>query len=38
VSVAVSLGELYWMGLSGLVEGLGAVALRGAGGRRPDER
>jgi magnesium transporter len=35
VSVAVSLGELYWMGLSGLVEGLGTVALRGAahGGR-----
>jgi magnesium transporter len=30
VSVAVSLGELYWMGLSGLVEGLGSVALRGA--------
>ena len=38
VSVAVSLGELYWMGLSGLVEGLGSVALRGAGGKGPDER
>jgi magnesium transporter len=32
VSVAVSLGELYWIGLWGLLEGLGAVALRGAAG------
>jgi magnesium transporter len=39
VSVAVSLGELYWMGLSGLVEGLGQVALRSGGpGEVPDER
>jgi magnesium transporter len=37
VSVAVSLGELYWLGLSGLVEGLGTVALRGTGSGR-DER
>jgi magnesium transporter len=33
VSVAVSLGELFWLGLSGLVDGLGRVALRAA----PDE-
>jgi magnesium transporter len=38
VSVAVSLGELYWIGLCGLLEGLGAVALRGAPFRRSDER
>jgi magnesium transporter len=38
VSVAVSLGELYWMGLSGLVEGLGKVALRGGWGAGRDER
>ena len=28
VSVAVSLGELYWVGLSGLLEGLGRTAIR----------
>jgi magnesium transporter len=38
VSVAVSLGELYWLGLSGLFEGLGAVALRGAREADRDER
>jgi magnesium transporter len=38
VSVAVSLGELYWIGLCGLLEGLGAVAVRGAAGRDARER
>lgn len=31
VSVAVSLGELFWVGLSGLLEGLGHVATRPMG-------
>jgi magnesium transporter len=38
VSVAVSLGELYWMGLSGLLEGLGTVAMRGGPAGAGDER
>jgi magnesium transporter len=37
VPVAVSLGELYWIGLAGLVEGLGNVALRGARGGDSDD-
>jgi len=38
VSVAVSLGELYWLGLSGLVEGLGTAVLRGSGRGDDDGR
>lgn len=36
VSVAVSLGELFWVGLSGLLEGLGHVATRPMGQQTGD--